>query len=200
MMALDDRIANAFREDAPPAEIATLIEEAEVASAAAIEASGRARERALDPALSPSEADQARGDMEVTAFRRDRLAEAARRLREQLEVARRREENARRKAIYDEAKAERDAVATELAQRWPELEAELVRLLERLEASDTTLRRANAELPSGWSPLAPADLVARETKAVVGGQEVRRLLKAKLPAFRFDSAAPYAWPRPQRVA
>jgi hypothetical protein len=200
MMALADRIARAFRDDAPPDEIADLIEEAETASTAAVETSEVARERALDPALPPAEVGQARGDMEAAAFRRDRLTEAARRLREQLEVARRREDNARRQAVFDAARTERDAVATELAQRWPELEAEMVRLLDRLEASDATLRRANAELPSGSGPLAPADLVARDTPPVMRGREVFRLGKARLPAFRFDPAAPYAWPRPQRTA
>jgi hypothetical protein len=69
MRSLEERIARAFGDDAMPDDIARLIEEAEAASAAAIEASEQARERALDPALPPAEAEQARGDADTAAFR-----------------------------------------------------------------------------------------------------------------------------------
>jgi chromosome segregation ATPase len=199
MSSLEERIAHAFSDDVPPDEIGALIEEAEAAAAAAAKAAEQAREQALDPALSPAGVEKARSDMEAVAFRRDRLAVAVRRLREQLDVARQREENARRQAVYDAARDERDAVAAELARRWPKLEREMARLLERLEASDEAIRLANARLPSGWGPITSADLVARDTPPVVRSQEVPRLTRTKLPAFSFDPTAPYAWPRPQRA-
>jgi hypothetical protein len=117
MTPLEERIARAFSDDVPPDEIAVLIEEAEAAAAA--KAAEQAREQALDPVLSPAGVEKARSEMEAAAFRRDRLAVAVRRLREQLEVARQREENAARQAVYDAARDERDADAAELARRWP---------------------------------------------------------------------------------
>jgi DNA repair exonuclease SbcCD ATPase subunit len=197
--SLEERITQAFSDDVPSDEIGALIEEAEAAADAVAKAAEQSREQALDPALSPAGVEKARTEMEAVAFRRDRLAVAVRRLREQLDVARQREENAARQAVYDAAREERNAVAADLARRWPKLEREMVRLLERLEASDEAIRLANARLPTGWGPITSADLVARDTPPVVGGQEVPRLVRTKLPAFRFDPAAPYAWPRPQRM-
>lgn len=197
---IESRIALAFSDEASSDEIAGLIEEVEAALTAACEASQRLQEQALDPTLLPADAEQARSEMEASAFNRERMAEALRRLREQLEVARRREKNAKACEVYEEAKAVRDAVANDLATRWPKLEAEQVDLLHRLEDSDMVIARANRQLPESTGPLSSAEQIARELRGfVVDGVEVPRLTTARIPAFAFSSHRPHAWPKPQRI-
>lgn len=200
MNSLDSRIALAFSDEARSDEIAALIDEAEAALSALCEASERRRERALDPTLLPADAEQARSEMEATAFHRDRMAEALRLLREQLEVARRRERNAQAREVYEHARATRDAVAAELSTRWPELEAEMVNLLHKLEESDAVIARANRELPEGTAPLSSVEKIARQLSGfMVDRVEVPRLATTRLPAFAFSPSRPTAWPQPQRI-
>ena len=81
----------------------------------------RARDRALDPTITPA-ALEARRESEDAAFSRDRMSAAVVRLRHRLDEVRDQEEQARRQAAYDAAKAERDELAEELArsiQTWP---------------------------------------------------------------------------------
>lgn len=200
MKSFDSRVALALGEETASDKIAALIDEAEAALTAVCEATARRRERALDPALPPADAEQARSEVEAAAFNRDRMAEALRRLREQLEVARRRERNAEAREVYEQARATRDAVAKELTTRWPELEAELVNLLLKLEDSEAVIARTNRQLPEGTAPLSSAEEIARQLRGfMVERVEVSRLATTRLPAFAFSPSRPNAWPAPQRV-
>src|SRR5262249_38718624 len=81
---LDDRIAAAFQNGVKSDDVKALIVETEAAAVAAGEAAERARQRALDPALSARDVTAARREMDNAAFRRERLQTAVSRLKERL--------------------------------------------------------------------------------------------------------------------
>ena len=127
---------------------------------------------------------------------------AVSRLRERLTEVQAAEEDDRRRAAYEEARAERDELATELARVYPPLAAQLADLLGRLRASDDRIEYINAHaLPRGCGPLLVAELVARELDGFVRDSvNIPRIVRrVQLPAFEYDIHAPYAWPRSSSV-
>jgi hypothetical protein len=140
---LEDRLAAAFTDGATSDTVAALIQETEETARAASEAAEQARRRALEPAT-------------AAAFQHERLQAAVSRLRErhtQLQAA---EEDDRRRTAYEEARAERDELAAELARVYPPLADQLADLLERLRESDARIEHINAHarppVPSAfWS-------------------------------------------------
>jgi hypothetical protein len=132
----------------------------------------------------------------------DAAEQAVSRLRERLTQVQAAEEDDRRRAAYEEARAERDELAAELTRVYPPLVAQLANLLARLRASDDRIEHLNAHaLPRGCGPLLVAELVARELDSferelVYIPRIVRRV---QLPAFEYDAHHPYAWPRSSSV-
>ena len=91
----------------------------------------------------------------------DAAEQAVSRLRERLTEVQSAEDDGRRRAAYEEARAERDELAAELARVYPPLAAQLADLLGRLRASDDRIEFINNALPRGRGPLLVAELVAR---------------------------------------
>jgi hypothetical protein len=132
----------------------------------------------------------------------ERLQATVSRLRERLMEVQGAEEDDRHRAAYEEARAERDELATELARVYPPLAAQLADLLGRLRASDDRIEQMNAHaLPRGFGPLLVAELVARGLDGFVqnSGNVPRIVRRVQLPAFQYDMHAPYAWPRSSSV-
>jgi hypothetical protein len=128
----------------------------------------------------------------------DAAEQAVSRLRERLTEVQGAEEDGRRRAAYEEARAERDELAAELARVYPPLAAQLADLLGRLRASDDRIEHMNANaLPRGCGPLLVAELVARGLDGFVQNSvNVPRIVRrVQLPAFEYDIHASYAWPR-----
>ena len=176
--------------------MAALIQEAELAARVAGDAAKRARTRALGPAT--IDAAAARREMEDAAFWHEWLQAAVSRLRERQAV----EEENRRRAAYEEAPAERDELAAELAQVYPQLVAQLADLLGGLRASDDRIEYMNAHaLPRGCGPLLVAELVARKLDCFARDSvDIPRIARrVQLPAFEYDAHHPYAWPRSSSV-
>jgi hypothetical protein len=124
------------------------------------------------------------------------------RLRERLTEVQAAEEDDRRRAAYEEVRAERDELAAELARVYPPLVAQLADLLGRLRASDDRVEYINAHaLPRGCGPLLVAELVARELDSFARELvDIPRIVRrVQLPAFEYDIHAPYAWPRSSSV-
>src|SRR5512143_3720224 len=74
----------------------------------------------------------------------ERLQATVSRLRERLTEVQAAEEDDRRRAAYEEARAERDELAAELARVYPPLAAQLADLLGRLRANDDRIEHMNA--------------------------------------------------------
>ena len=192
---LDDRIAAAFEDGATSASIrqlsdlgfvrADLIREVEAAAVAAGEASDTARQRALDPRLSPARVAEARREMDDAAFNRDRLREAVRQLGERLAELRRQEERARRRADRARVVAERDALAAELAEVYPKYSEQLADLAARIAANDAERQRLSDGVEG-------AEAKARGFSNSSGPLITEAM---RLPAFKCSGDAVYAWPR-----
>ena len=132
----------------------------------------------------------------------DAAEQAVSRLRERLTAVQSGEEDDRRRAAYEEARAERDELAAELARVYPPLAAQLADLLGRLRTSDDRIEYMNAHaLPRGCGPLLVAELVARGLDGFVQNSvNVPRIVRrVQLPAFEYDIHAPYAWPRSSSI-
>jgi hypothetical protein len=196
---LDLRIAAAFAPYGVKSDgVKALIMETEAAAVAAGEVAARARERALDPALSAADVIPARREMEARAFWHERLQTAVVRLKERLRRIKGLEEDQRRQVIYERTKAERDLLAAELKAHYPNIEAQLAELIARIDANDREIDFVNAHgLPTGAKRLRSAELVAREVEAwrVNQADVVRITRELCLPSFKHDPHRPYAWPR-----
>jgi Rad3-related DNA helicase len=132
----------------------------------------------------------------------ERQQAAVSRLRDRLAELRTAEEDDRRRAAYEEARAERDELAAELARVYPPLAAQLADLLGRVRASDDRIEHMNAHaLPRGCGPLLVAELVARNLDGWVRNSvDIPRIVRrVQLPGFEYDIHAPYVWPRSSSV-
>ena len=195
--ALDTRIAAALTgKDATADGVAKLLEEVDAAAHVATEAAERARLQALDP-TQHRDADAARAEMEAAAFLRDRLHVAMTRLKDRLDELRISEEDSRRRKVYEQAAAERDQLAQQLSEIYPDFAQRLADLLARIEASNTDIEQTNLQLPKDAQPLLTAELVARKmdgwTKDAIDAP--RLTASVRLPAFERTPHMPYAWPR-----
>ena len=125
----------------------------------------------------------------------DAAEQAVSRLRERLTEVQAAEEDDRRRAAYEEARAERDELAAEFARVYPPLAAQLADLLGRLRASDDRIEHLNANaLPRGCGPLLVAELVARKLDCFARDSvDIPRIARrVQLPAFEYDAHHPYA--------
>jgi hypothetical protein len=195
---LAKRIAAALNTETPSDEIAALIEEAQRARVAAEEAHGKAYARALDPTAGADDASVAKHEADDLRFEMDRLGSALDVLRRAHNEAKARESNEQRRAAYDAAKAERDALVQELREVYPDIERRLVGLVARVAANDAELERVNRSRPNKAPWLTGAEEVAR------GGRErfanyqewLRHQITTglRLPRFDIDPLSPFVWP------
>jgi len=103
------------------------------------------------------------------------------------------EEDQRRQVFYDRVKTERDRLAAELADVYPEFARRLAELLPRLAANDREVECINAQ----GKRLLVAELVARGLGGFVedGVHTPRIVTDLRVPAWERDPREPYAWPR-----
>ena len=136
---------------------------------------------------------------------RDRLQAALPRLQDRLAELGAAEEDARRRAVYDKVKAERDKLAEELARVYPPLVDQLVDLMTRLAASDQALNACNRALPRDAEHLPTAEEIARglhdyevqyckEKGRRLDPQLPRLATELKLPKFEAADGRMFVWP------
>ena len=113
-----------------------------------------------------------------------------------LREVKKQEEQARRRAAYNVAVAERDKLAAELAEVYPPLAEKLADLAARIAANDAIIERINCKLPKDATWIAGAELVARKLRSFFDGTaDIPRITRhMRLPAFKYSGHAPYAWP------
>jgi hypothetical protein len=190
---LDDRIAAAFADRVQSGVVATLIAEAEAASLASGESAERAKQRALDPALTASTIVEARREMDDAAFKRERLQTAVTRLQARLKEVKAEEEDRRRWLVYKRLKDERDRLVVELKAIYPDIEAKLGKLISDLERNEREIFFINChELPAGAQRLQSAELIARGIGSWrVGMADVVRIVEQLcLSSFKHDPHRP----------
>ena len=100
--------------------------------------------------------------------------------------------------------AERDALATELAEIYPPFAEKIGELLPRLVASDRQLQHINDHArPSGAPALLVAELVARGLPSFAPRPytDVPHIVsELRLPTFKYPDSERYVWPRGYRLA
>jgi hypothetical protein len=199
---LDERIAAAFGDRAQSDDVKTVILEVEAAAITSGKVAKKAHVRALDPTLALEHVADARKEMQDAEFRRERLGNAVKRLRDRLKELLADEDDQRRLVVYKRVKATRDELAAELKATYPVIEAQLRDLLTRLAASDREVERINATgLPRRGGRLLSAELVARglpgfviNTSPLITSNVPRITQDLCLPTFKYSHFEPYAWP------
>lgn len=151
--SLNNRIAAALRGEASSATLAELLEEATAALAAATTDVGLVAKRALDPTLRDEDARALRDDAADLSFEISRLDTAVKSLRAEIEHAREREDQTRRRRIYENAKKAQDDLAPEFEQQYAALAEQLRELLARADECNTLVSEANRQLPERTRPL-----------------------------------------------
>jgi hypothetical protein len=184
---LELRITRAFKEQPQSNVVAALINEARSAAQCADEEAAAARATALDPTLSQAGVADARSKMEDALFKRDKANAAIPRLNDRLRELRHLEDQARRRKAYDEARAERDKLAQELADLYPDFAPKLAEVLTRIVTNDRVLKVVNAQLPEGVGRLPSAEAVARglgDSVFVENGVAIPRLTESlRIPSW-----------------
>lgn len=198
---IDERIAAALAPGARAVTVADLI--SEVASLIETAKAERAAADRKATAFNTPEAEaDAAADAVVKADRRVARLTAA---KEQLEARHAElmasERRKRQVAEHAAIKERRDALVADLREAWPRIEAEIVALLHRIEASDAEIAAfQQGGSPAGLEWLGSAEALARDVPGNwqwPSGGPIQRLTKIKLPTFDGKDSA---WPdlRPER--
>lgn len=154
-----------------------------------------AHQRAMSPTADDAEIRAARAEVTDLAFERERLANAVEHLTERHASLAAAELRASQQEEHAAAKAERDALAVEIAEVYPKLTAQLIDLFTRLDANDARLGAVNKA--GGGERLESAEVAARGCAGNFiwplgrGAGNVTRLSSTKLPNLNQHG---YAWP------
>ena len=161
--ALEQRISTALADpQVTSTDLMELIDEAELAVTVAEETARAEYEKALDPIVSPDGA-KAKQSIWAAEFNRDRLRAFLSRLWERLDDIETAEKAARWKADHAAIEAKRDALASEFAEMYPKVTAQLCDLFSRARAVDQECSRLNSEALSGeHRRLLGVELTARD--------------------------------------
>lgn len=191
---LEKSIATALAGDITSSDLAVLIAETETAISEADATAHLERSKALDPALSP-DATAARETMQAAEFARDRLHTVLPRLKDRHKQIAAQEDRTEWRAKYETLKVERDALAAELRELYPEFETKITDVFVRIAANDAELSRLHLVRPSGVSlHLLGAELTARGLECFTRS-EPSIAATLKLPTF--GAGERLAWPPPQ---
>jgi hypothetical protein len=183
--------------DIKSSDLSALIERTEAAIPEADQAAETARNMALDPALSP-DPKTARAAMEEAAFTRDRLKTLLPRLQARYQEVQAQEYLAQWRADYEALKIERDALAAELREVYPEFEAKITDLFTRITANNAELSGLHQARPGGVAlHLLSAELVARDLERFTI-REPSIAQELKLPTFAPGQRL--AWPPQSSLA
>jgi len=191
---LAERIAAAVKGVATSDEIAILIGDVEQARVAADDEQAAARARALDPVTRADAVASARHEADDLRFESDRLGTALEALQNAHREAKEREKDAQRRAVYEAAKAERDSLAEELRDVYPEIERCLTDLMGRVAANNESLEKVNLRLPASALELYSSEEVARPGRSKYEYSMHQLSRRLRLPRFEIDPREPDAWP------
>ncbi|MCB5175533.1 hypothetical protein [Microvirga lenta] len=193
MVNVFDRIAAMLDKPEGSSAIASLIDDAKGERDRQETAAARLDNIALNPRTSIRDVEKARKDREEALFQVKRLEASITELQALHAQAVEAEKADADRAFYEEVRAERDALAKDLA-KYPELAGQIADILSRLDANAAKVREANAVRPEGAEWLASAeDLACGAPNSPQSGS--RLALAVKLPAFKRNG--PSIWPEPQ---
>ena len=193
--SLEQRISTALADpQVTSIDLMELIDETELAVAAAEETARAEYEKALDPIASP-DAAKAKQSIWAAEFSRDRLRAFLSRLCRRLDEIETAEKAARWDADYAAIEPKMDALANEFAEVYPKLAGQLCDLFSRARAVDQECSRLNSEALSGeHRRLLGVELTARNLGSFTRSNP--SLINAvKLPDWANSDRM--VWPPPQ---
>jgi hypothetical protein len=192
---IESRIATALSSDTTTsAELAALIADVDIAIVEADANAALVRAKALDPLTSP-DAGAAHEGMLASEFAAARLRNALPRLQVRHQKLAASEYLKEWDTRYDALKVERDALAAELSEVYPEFARKIPDLLTRIAANDATIDRLHLARPAGVSRhLLGAELVARR---LTGFTASVRSIGEELVLPSFAAGQQAVWPPPQ---
>ena len=193
--SLEQRISTALADpQVTSTDLMELIDETELAVAAAEETARAEYEKALDPIASP-DAAKAKQSIWAAEFSRDRLRAFLSRLCRRLDEIETAEKAARWDADYAAIEPKLDALANEFAEVYPKLAGQLCDLFSRARAVDQECSRLNSEALSGeHRRLLGVELTARNLGSFTRSNP--SLINAvKLPDWANSDRM--VWPPPQ---
>ena len=199
MASLEQRVAAALADPELGSEsLVKLIAEVEEAAQQAEAAAVKARADALDPAA-VIDVMQVSAKVTTAELMRDRLQVALPKLQQLLSDVRARKIFEAWAADFDKVKAGRDALAAELAERYPAIVAELVDYMLRIAAVDREVDRVNGSRPLNASGgLKGVEAAARGVDGFGPNGLLSLMTELKLPKFfADDDRYQYSWPPPQ---
>jgi hypothetical protein len=158
---LSDRIASAINGSPSSIEIAALLTEARAQCESLTERKAKLRALALHPTTPAAEVKAARGKIDDASFDQERMEIAVESLEAMLKRVEASEQHAARVAAYKAAKAERDAIAADLARIYPEAAKAIADVLTRVARSNEIIAKINADIPDGCEWMADVEHVAR---------------------------------------
>jgi hypothetical protein len=147
-LTIEQRIVVALRDAIKSDAVAALIEEVEVAAAAADTAATKAHEDALDPAVVVDTAKVA-SEVAAATLTRDRLRAALPRLRARYTEIRHQEDVAKWKAEADELEPRGVALLDGFAEFYPEMAKRIASHLDDMRAFDKQVDDLNRRRPNG---------------------------------------------------
>jgi hypothetical protein len=177
MSNLADRIALILQTEAASDAIAAILADVQAELLIVREASAAAQEKVLDPVSGTAAVTKARKELDDFTLQASRLEAAVDRLTSQLATACAREGEVARAKVYEEAKAERDALAKEILETYTDAAARIAGMLMRVNGIDLKVTAANQDRPEGAPYL---ELVARITQ-IPGGWDLTNAVR--LPAI-----------------
>ena len=192
---LTDRIASTLKGKPSSDAVRAILAEAQDEADRLASERDKTRAASLDPTASAEDVRKARAALSDIDFEAERLQVAAERLAQALEAAQDREASQAKAKAYEAARAERDALAKELATVYPEAAGKIADLLARIVKNNRAVNEVNRALPENAEWLADVEHVARGVASngnlVSGqhGQTARLIDKVALPAFAGDDAA-----------
>lgn len=195
---LDQRIVAAMGHGARATDIVGLIEEI---GKSITEAEGRfklADELSKSASASEDEAEAAADEAAKLSRKIVRLKAKQDQLRDRHIELQNSERSKRLKAEYAEVLQRRDQLAADLKERWPAICAELVELIERINASDTECHRINGSIHGyGLERLISAEAVARGIVGhfYVANSPVFRFAQTKIASIDRTGLYDMAWPK-----
>jgi DNA repair exonuclease SbcCD ATPase subunit len=185
MSNLTDRIAVVLQTEATSDALAGTLDEARAELEAVNEACAHAKAKVLDPFSTSATVTKAKREFDDLTLQASRLGTALDCLANQLETARAREAQAAAVKLYEEAKAERDALVEDIRRIYPEAAAKIAALLPRIEAADKKIVAANNDLPDGAAWLEYPEQIARGRPPHEGSSLARSV---KLPGLQHPSS------------
>jgi chromosome segregation ATPase len=178
MSTLSDKISLLLQQaEATSEALAGIIDNARSELEVVKEARDDAKARMLDPSSGSATVTKAKRELDDSTLAASRLEAAIAHLADHLEAAREREAETARVQRYDEALTERDRLAQEILEKYPEAAATIASLLMQMAVVDEKVAAANQDLPADAPYL---DTVGSMTQ-ISGGWDLSRVVR--LPAI-----------------